>query len=55
MAESELLRRQLGSLGGLKYATFALLYGEVSIFLSAGRRIGPTPALRPAIRIIMYT
>lgn len=47
MAESELVRRQLESLGGLKYATFPLLYGDVSIFRSAGRRMGPTPTLRP--------
>lgn len=48
MAESELVLRQLESLGGLKYATFPLLYGDVSIFRSPGRLIGPT-LLRPTI------
>lgn len=46
MAESELVLRQLESLGGLKYATLPLLYGDVSIFRSPGLLIGPT-LLRP--------
>lgn len=49
MAESELVRLQFESLGGLRYAIFPLLYGDVSIFLSPGLRIGPTPTLRPKI------
>jgi hypothetical protein len=46
MAESELVRRQLDSCGGLRYAVLLLPYGEVSIFLLRDR-IGPPPTLRP--------